>query len=75
MKDEGALLPEILFVLGGGEVVEGRMDQAGATFVGGGLAGFQFVAEGQEFLDFGDDAALFGEGRDRDEQPICLVTV
>jgi hypothetical protein len=63
VKDKRALVPEVLLVFGGGELVEGGVDQAGAVFADRGLAGFQFVAEGQEFLDFGDDAALFGERR------------
>ena len=30
--------------------------------LGGGELGFQLVAEGHEFIHFGDDAVLFGEG-------------
>ena len=45
----------------------------------GGLGGLKFVFEGvaesHEFVDFGDDAVLFGEGGDRDgyEVQFCLI--
>src|ERR1017187_3936785 len=64
MKDERALLPEVLLVLGGGEMVEGGMDQAGAAFTCGLLARFQFIAERQQFLHLGHDALLFGRRGD-----------
>ena len=35
-------------------------------FGGRGLPGFQLVTEAQKLLDFGDDAALFGERWKRD---------
>ena len=41
----------------------GQMD-LGA--LGGVEAFFQAIAEGHEFIDFGDDTVLFGEGRKRD---------
>ena len=62
MKDERGAIAEVLLIFGGGEIIEGGVDKMGAVFTGGGLASFQFVAEGHEFVDFGDDAVLFGEG-------------
>ena len=42
--------------------VEGGFERGAAGVGGVGEAGFQFVAEGHEFIDFGDDALLLGEG-------------
>ena len=39
--------------------------QAEAVFAGGFLTGFEFIAEGEELFDFGDDAVLFFGWRDR----------
>ena len=42
--------------------MEGGFERGAAGVGGVGEAGFQFVAEGHEFIDFGDDALLLGEG-------------
>ena len=39
-----------------------------AGIVAGGEACFQLVAEGHQFIDFGDDTVLFGEGRETYDQ-------
>ena len=50
--------------------LEGGFDQRGgeAFLPGAGLgeAGLEAVNEGQQFIDLGDDAVLFGEGRERE---------
>ena len=38
--------------------------------MGGGELGFELVAQGHEFIDFGDYAALFGEGW---EEYLCTL--
>ncbi len=62
-------------------IIRFRCTQAAKTRFGQPVAGlracgtgfFQFVAEGHEFIDLGDDAMLFGEGWDRDSYPIHFV--
>jgi hypothetical protein len=39
------------------------------------LVGFKFVAEGQELLDFGDDAGLFGERANSALSSLLLVAI
>ena len=36
-----------------------RFELAAAALVGSGQAGFELVAQGHQFIDFGDDAVLF----------------
>ena len=45
--------------------MEGGFEEAAGLGLGGGELGFQAVAEGHQFIDFGDDAVLFGEWWDR----------
>ena len=45
--------------------MEKGVEEAASFGLGGSELGFQLVAEGHEFFDFGDDAVLFGEGRQR----------
>lgn len=45
-------------------VMEDRFHEFLAFGLGGGELGFQLVAEGQQFIHFGDDPVLFGEGWD-----------
>ncbi|MNR15240.1 hypothetical protein D3C85_1317620 [compost metagenome] len=62
----GQALPaggEVVGVAGLGQAVEQRLHQPGVGACGVGLAGFQTVAQGHQFVDFGDDAVLFGERR------------
>lgn len=40
------------------------MEAAAAVALGGGELRFQSVTEGHEVIHFGDDALLFGEGRE-----------
>ena len=42
--------------------MEDGFEQAAACVVAGGEAFFQPVAERHQFIDLGDDAVLFGEG-------------
>ena len=49
---------------GSKRLVQQRVEQAAAGGFAGGKAGFQPVAQRHQFVDFGDDAVLFGEGRD-----------
>jgi hypothetical protein len=44
-------------------LVEGGFEEAAGLGLGGGELGFQVVAAGHQFIHFGDDAVLFGEGR------------
>ena len=46
--------------------VQQRVKQAAAGFVAAGETCFQPVAQSHEFIDLGDDTALFGEGREGD---------
>ena len=52
--------------------LQGGFDQRGgeALLPGAGLGevGLEAVAEGHQFVDFGDDAVLFGEGWEREVQ-------
>lgn len=45
-----------------------RFGQRGLTLTGDGEVRFQAVAEGHEFVDFGDDAVLLGCRADRDRR-------
>ena len=40
---------------------QNRLQQAAAVGLGDGELGFELVAHGHEFINFGDDAVLFGE--------------
>ena len=42
--------------------MEDSFEEAAAFGLGGGELRFQPVAEGHQFIDFGDDTMLFGEG-------------
>jgi len=46
-------------------ITQHGFEQAAAVGLGAGEVGFQLVAEGHEFIDFGDDAVLFGKRRQR----------
>ena len=46
--------------------MEHGFEQAAAVGLGGGKLGFELVAQGHQFVYPGDDAVLFGEGRERD---------
>ena len=48
--------------------MEDGIKQAATYVVGRGETLFQLVAERHQFIDLGDDAKLFGEWRERDEQ-------
>ena len=50
------------------QAAEQRLHQLGVGVFGVGLLGFQAVAQGHQFIDFGDDAVLFGEWGHRDYQ-------
>ena len=41
--------------------MEDSFEEAAAFGLGGGELRFQPVAEGHQFIDFGDDAVLFGK--------------
>ena len=56
-----------LGVSGGGGLVQALQGRGGQTVASAFallLRGFELVAQGHEFIDLGDDAVLFGEGRD-----------
>jgi hypothetical protein len=42
--------------------MEDGFEEVAGFGLGGGELGFYLVAEGHEFIHFGDDAVLFGEG-------------
>ena len=50
--------------VGGGlvQALQGRGGQAVAAKFAFLQCGFELVAQGHQFIDFGDDAVLFGEG-------------
>ena len=48
--------------------MENGFEKAAAFGLGGGELRFQPVAQGQQLVDFGDDAVLFGEGREEHEE-------
>ncbi len=52
---------EFLLRFDAGERAEQGFDQGLVGFDAVGLLLFQLVAQGHEFIDFGDDAVLFGE--------------
>ena len=47
---------------GGKGLVQEGVEEAVAGLVAGGKACFQAVAQGQQLIDPGDDAVLFGKG-------------
>lgn len=48
--------------------MQNGFEKAAAFGLGAGELRFQSVAEGHQIIDFGDDALLFGEGRERKEK-------
>ena len=50
-------------------------EETAAFGLGGGELCFQPVAEGHQFIDFGDDAVLFFEGWERDFERLIRVEV
>ncbi|MNL38904.1 hypothetical protein D3C87_1611490 [compost metagenome] len=66
MEVFGQTLPvggEVGGIAGLGQAVEQRLHQSSVGAFGVSLLCFQAVAQRHEFIDFGDDAVLFGEGR------------
>ncbi|MDT4853400.1 hypothetical protein FQZ97_876650 [compost metagenome] len=64
MEVFGQALPalrKVLGIAGLGQAVQQCLHQLGVGAFGVGLLGLQAVAEGHQFIDFGDDAVLFGE--------------
>ncbi|MNC44948.1 hypothetical protein D3C75_938770 [compost metagenome] len=62
MEVFGQTLPvggEVGSVAGLGQAVEQHLHQLGVGAFGVGLLGFHAVAQGHQFIDFGDDAMLF----------------
>ena len=55
--------------------MERSFEEAAAVGLGGGELGFQPIAEGHQFLDFGDDAVLFGFWRQRNWNAVHLGLV
>ena len=47
-------------------LVQKGVEQVAAGIVACGEAHFQLVAEGHQFINFGDDAVFFGQGREGD---------
>ena len=43
--------------------MQGGFQEGAASVCSGGELGFEFVAEFHQFVYFGDDAVLFGEGK------------
>jgi hypothetical protein len=51
-------------------LVEGGFEEAAGLGLDGGELGFEAVAEGHQFVHFGDDAVLFAQRRNRNgEEP------
>ncbi len=67
----GSFLASLVIGIGllcGQRLVQDGFEEAAAFGLGGGELRFQPVAEGHQFIDFGDDAVLFGEGWERNHQ-------
>ena len=60
-EGDGLLRISIFFCLLGQGFSEERVEEGVGFGLGGGELGFQLVAEGHQFIHFGDDAVLFGE--------------
>ena len=56
-------------------LMQHRLKQPPPRFVSRGEARFQPVAQGHQFIDFGDDAVLLGEGWEGNRNAIhfCLI--
>ncbi|MNF13883.1 hypothetical protein D3C80_2158830 [compost metagenome] len=66
MEVLGQALPaggEVGGIAGLGQAVEQGLHQSDVGAFGVGLTGFQSVAQGHQFVDFGDDAVLLTRGR------------
>ena len=55
--------------------MEDGFEEVTAFGVGGGELRFQPVAQGHQFIDFGDDALLFREGWEGDSQETNVVVI
>lgn len=66
VKDEPSVLAEGLGLLGRLiQPLQAGGQQTLAALLALGLSGFQLIAQCHEFIDFGNDAVLFGERRQR----------
>ena len=54
--------------------MEDSFEESAAVGVGGGELRVELVAEGHEFIDLGDDAVLFGEGRESKNKLVNILS-
>lgn len=74
VKDEPSVLAEGLGLLGRLiQPLQAGRQQTLAALLALGLRGFQLIAQRHEFIDFGNDAVLFGEGWECNWNPIHTI--